>query len=116
MDKERILQLVDKRISGTASFEELYELQNLLQKNIGVSDAHKILLHLHNIESLISASETLRQQKQRRPLTASGSKEKTRTAGKTISRNCLTPHFFIRNNLFQIYCALTLRQLNRILY
>lgn len=116
MEKERILQLVDRRISGAASAEEFYELQHLLQKNIGVSDAHRILLHLHNIESLITASETLQRQKQRHPAAAAGRNKKTGTAGKTISRNCLTPHFFIRNNLFQIYCALTLRQLNRILY
>jgi hypothetical protein len=116
MEKKRILNLVNKKISGAASVEETCELQSLLQKNIGISDAHKILLHLYNIESLVTSSELVQRQKlQKKQQVLIFRNETMKPAAKISARSFLSPHFFIRNNLFRIYCALTLRQLNRIL-
>jgi hypothetical protein len=53
-------------------------------------------------------------QESRQQATA-GSKERIKLTDKRSPRKYLSPHFFIRNNLFRIYCALTLRHLNRIL-
>jgi hypothetical protein len=117
MEKERILHLVNKRISGSVLPAEAAELQNLLQKRMGISDAHKILLHLYNIESLVTASEMVQLEKLQEgwQLATACRKERLKTTSERPPHKYLSPHFFIRNNLFKIYCALTLRHLNRIL-
>lgn len=114
MEKDRILYLVNKRIAGGASATEMQELQDLLQKHIGTPYTHKVLIQLYNIESLITASERVSLQKLReqRPAVKTC---KRKPLCREVSRNYLSPHFFIRNNLFRIYCALTVRQLTRLL-
>ena len=119
MEKDRILNLVAKRLSGEASSREFYELQNLLQKSIGISDTHKVLLHLYNIQSLVKSADALHVQKLREmetPLKPSKATVLTKAARKFTGYNYVRYHFFNRNRLFRIYCALTLRQLKRILY
>jgi hypothetical protein len=118
MEKDRILHLVTKKIAGDASPEDISELQHLLQKNIGFSDTHKIFLHLYNIQSLVTASELVYLEKIKEPAKASGAgaTHKVKSAGKKRTRSrYISPRFFVQNSLFKIYCALTLRQLNRVL-
>ena len=119
MEKDRILHLVTKKIAGEATSEDISELQNLLQKNLGFSDAHKIFLHLYNIQSLVTASEMMNLEKIKAPATApgAGATRSVKSAGKKQTRSqYLSPRFFVQNSLFKIYCALTLRQLSRVLY
>ena len=115
MEKDRILYLVNKRIAGDASATEMQELQDLLQKHIGTPYTHKVFMQLYNIESLITASERVSLQKLREQQPALKACERKPISARQVSRNYLSPHFFIRNNLFRIYCALTVRQLARFL-
>lgn len=46
MKKDTILQLLSKNISGQLSVAEQNELQMLLGKEIGIYNAHKLLLHV----------------------------------------------------------------------
>ncbi|HYK56688.1 MAG TPA: hypothetical protein VEV15_09425 [Flavisolibacter sp.] len=119
MEKDRILHLVTKKIAGDVTSEDISELQHLLQKNIGFSDAHKIFLHLYTIQSLVTASELVYLEKIKESTTAPGAGAaggvKNASKKRTPSRY-LSPRFFVQNSLFKIYCALTLRQLSRVLY
>ena len=115
MEKQRILQLVNKSLSSHTTPEEQLELQSLLQKKMGVSDTHKILLHLYNIQSLVSCSEEIRLQKIREDQQQPHKITANQTRQQKNRRSYLSPRFFLHNNLFQIYCSLTLRHLNRIL-
>ena len=119
MEKDRILHLVTKKIAGDATTEEIAELQHLLQKNIGFSDTHKFFLHLYNIQSLVTASELAYLEKIKEPVKAPGADATHRVKNANKKRTYsqyLSPRFFVQNSLFKIYCALTLRQLNRVLY
>lgn len=119
MEKDRILHLVTKKIAGNATTEDVSELQHLLQKNLGFSDTHKIFLHLYNIQSLVTASELAYLEKIKEPLKAPGADavRSVKNAGKKRTHSqYLSPRFFVQNSLFKIYCALTLRQLSRVLY
>ena len=113
MEKEHILYLVTKKISGEATDEDIMALQAVLQKRLGISDTHKIFLHLYNIESLIHSAKHIRRQE-----TDICEKQQNASKQKSIrvrSNNYLSPHFFVHNSLFRIYCTLTLRQLGKIL-
>ncbi len=118
MEKDRILLLVTKKIAGDASPAEISELQNLLQKNIGFSDTHKIFLHLYNIQSLVTSSQLvyLKKIKESATVPGAGAARSVKNAGKKQTRSqYIPPRFFVQNSLFKIYCALTLRQLSRVL-
>ena len=118
MEKEQIFYLVTKKISGEATSDDVIRLQNLLQDYLGVSETHKIFLHLYNIESLISASHAVQYKKWDKTQSSADVKKKKTCSlfHKKAPSPCLSRQFFIRNPLFQVYCTLTLRQLQQILY